>query len=93
MNVGPTGVSIVPSRFVPGPDTLIVKLSENPSSVVFLIVSDANFSLTNSQSISPIGGIVTSIEVVPLVAIGVPPESVHSTDMTLQPGGSNSSSV
>ena len=65
------------------PDTLIVKAPKNPSSVVFLMVSFANFSLVNSQVMSSIGFMV----IAPLVATRSTPP-VHSAETCLHPGGS-----
>ena len=88
MNVGSAVVSISPSSVVVGPDTLIVKAPPILSFVVFLIVSDANFSLTNSQttvSVAPM-----SISPVSEMSIGSPPSTVHSADTCLHPSGMSS---
>ena len=65
------------------PDTLIVKAPKNPSSVVFLMVSFANFSLTNSQVIDSVGSMVMTP---PVATRSTPP--VHSAETCLHPGGS-----
>ena len=65
-----------------GPSTTIGNIPENAPDV-FLTLRSIVFSLINSQSMSSIGPIVTSIEVVVLIATTLLSASVHFTDMTL----------